>query len=64
MDSRGLLSRLKRLERLLIPKEPPKDEDCFFQSLGVDGEAFKYDAVAAVSASAEKDWRDYEEIRE
>ena len=56
MDSRGLLSRLKRLERLLKPQERPKDEDCFFQSLGVDGEAFNYDEGAALSSSASDDW--------
>lgn len=60
MSGKSLLYQVKRLRRLMNLSEPPKDEDCFFQSLGVDGEAFNYDEGAALSASALDDWNSEE----
>ena len=60
MKRSEILRRLNIIEKMRGTFRP-KDEDYFFESLGVDGKAFNYDARAALSASAMEDWKDDDE---
>ena len=69
---RAIKKRLRQLEKRIWTKLPfwPDDGDGFVSALGVDPERFKiikadglagYDFVAALSATAEADWREENE---
>lgn len=61
MKRSEILRRLNVIEKIRGTLNP-KDEDSFFESLGVDGKVFGYEMEAALSALAVEDWKDDSEF--